>query len=155
MTSPSRTSMGGSPAPNGDSYWVTWRDESDGTAARASALIWGPQPNPPPQLAGFFESTAFATRAEAVAYRNSIGKGTIGGLKIGNPLSGVNAIGDFFNRLSEKATWIRVGEVIVGGVILFIGIHALASGTAVSNASKAVAKPAKKASKAALSLGRL
>jgi|ERR1700729_2582121 len=62
-------------------------------------------------------------------------------------LTGIDAIGDFFSRLTSGATWIRVGEVVAGGIILFIGIHALTVNTAASSAAKSVTKPAKKATK--------
>jgi hypothetical protein len=74
---------------------------------------------------------------------------------LGSTLSGVNAIGDFFQRLTQKATWVRVGEVIAGGVILFIGVHALASGTPVSSAAKAVSKPVKKATHTATTVRKV
>lgn len=37
-------------------------------------------------------------------------------------LSGVAAIGDFFNRLGQASTWIRVGEVVLGLILLAVGI---------------------------------
>jgi hypothetical protein len=40
-------------------------------------------------------------------------------------LSGLNAIGDFFARLTEASTWIRVGEVVAGGLLLYVGVKAL------------------------------
>jgi hypothetical protein len=45
-----------------------------------------------------------------------------GGINASNPLSGLAAIGDFFGRLSEGNTWIRVGKVAVGGALLMIGL---------------------------------
>lgn len=36
----------------------------------------------------------------------------------GNPLSGLAAIGDFFSRLTQGATWIRVAEVLIGAALL-------------------------------------
>lgn len=44
---------------------------------------------------------------------------------VGNPLSGVNAIGDFFTRLTEAATWTRVGEVTLGLLLLIVGLSKL------------------------------
>lgn len=46
--------------------------------------------------------------------------GSVGG--IGNPLTGLAAIGDFFGRLSEANTWLRVGEVLIGIILLGIGV---------------------------------
>jgi len=40
-------------------------------------------------------------------------------------LSGINAVGDFFNKLSQPNTWIRVAEFTAGGVLLIVGLHAM------------------------------
>jgi hypothetical protein len=42
-----------------------------------------------------------------------------------NPLSGVSAIGDFFSRLTNKNTWVRVGEFVAGALILYVGLKAI------------------------------
>lgn len=39
--------------------------------------------------------------------------------------SGISAIGDFFARLTQKATWERVAEFTAGGMLLYIGVKAL------------------------------
>lgn len=44
---------------------------------------------------------------------------------VSNTLSGLNAIGDFFGRLTESQTWVRVGEVVAGGLILYLGLKAI------------------------------
>lgn len=44
---------------------------------------------------------------------------------IPNPLTGVNAIGDFFVRLTDPHTWIRVGEVLIGVLLLAVGIASM------------------------------
>jgi hypothetical protein len=62
-------------------------------------------------------------------------------------LAGVGAIGDFFNRITEPNTWLRVGEVVVGLLILYIGLKATTAQTPVGNAVKSAAAPAKKAAK--------
>jgi hypothetical protein len=41
---------------------------------------------------------------------------------IPNPLSGLAAIGDFFTRLTEPATWLRAGEVILGLLLIAVGV---------------------------------
>jgi hypothetical protein len=121
-------SGGGDP---GGKFWVTWKDESDDTAARNSAIIWGPQADPPAQRAGWFLAGAFATRADARAYKNAIGKGTLkpppgtpvfGGQKIPDPLSGIDAVGSFFNKLGDRATWIRVAKVVIGAIMIIAGL---------------------------------
>jgi hypothetical protein len=44
-------------------------------------------------------------------------------------LGGIAAVGDFFSRLSEKNTWLRVGEVAVGGILLYVALKAMFPGT--------------------------
>jgi hypothetical protein len=130
---PGTAPTGGSGS-SGGKYWVTWKDESNGTAARNSAIIWGPQANPPPQLSGWFLSGSFATKADAEAYKNAIGTGSLappsgtpvlGGQKVPNPLSGIDAVGSFFNMLSERGTWVRIAKVVIGAGLIFMGIQQL------------------------------
>src|ERR1700749_2683034 len=64
-------------------------------------------------------------------------------------LGGINAIGDFFNRLTEANTWIRVGEVVAGVLLVYLGLKATMSGTAAGNVVKQTTAPVKKAAKAA------
>jgi hypothetical protein len=72
----------------------------------------------------------------------------------GAGLAPLASVGDFFHRLSEKQTWIRVGEVVGGGILLFIGVRALASGspTVGSGARKAVTKPVSRTAKRAITV---
>lgn len=146
-------------------YWVTWKDESNALQARASALVWGPSPDNfrPPTLPGMFNAGPFQTRAAADAYKNAIGTGAIapppgtpivGGVHLPNPLSGVDAIGDFFSRLTEPQTWTRVGEVLLGGILVYVGVRALSQGspTVGSGARKTATKPVRKVAKAAVTV---
>lgn len=119
-------------------YWVTWKDESDATAARKSAIIWGPQLNAPPQLSGWFLAGSFATKADAQAYKNDIGKNTLlppkgtpilGGQKIPNPLGGID---DVIKYVAAGAKWIsdrnnifRIVKVGVGVGLIFMGLQQL------------------------------
>ena len=58
------------------------------------------------------------------------GQGLTGGLGTGiSNLGGINAIGDFFNRLTQPNTWIRVGEVAAGLLLLYLGLSATMRGT--------------------------
>lgn len=57
------------------------------------------------------------------AYNDSILAGTPG--PSSNPLGGLAAIGDFFARLTNPHTWLRVAEFAVGGIFLVIGLNAL------------------------------
>jgi hypothetical protein len=61
------------------------------------------------------------------------------------PFTGIAAIGDFFQRLTQANTWIRVGEFAAGGMLLYVGLKALTSGTAVGNAASGAVKTGKKA----------
>lgn len=67
--------------------------------------------------------TWFSSRAAAQSYISSessaAGSGTL------PPISGLAAIGDFFARLTEANTWIRVGEFLAGGIILYVGLKAI------------------------------
>jgi hypothetical protein len=46
-----------------------------------------------------------------------------------NPLTGINAIGNFFNNLGNSNTWIRVAKVAVGGALLIIGLAHMTGAT--------------------------
>lgn len=59
-----------------------------------------------------------------------------------NPLSGLAAIGDFFSRLTDATTWIRVGKVLVGGVLLIVGLaHMTGADNAAFKAARNVPIP--------------
>lgn len=53
-----------------------------------------------------------------------------------NPLSGLAAIGDFFGRLTEGNTWIRIGEALLGIVLIAVGLarvtHAVPVATSIA-----------------------
>lgn len=61
-----------------------------------------------------------------------------------SPLTGINSIGDFFQRLSQANTWIRVGEVIAGLFVLYLGVSALTRGTTAGEVAHKTASTAKK-----------
>lgn len=56
----------------------------------------------------------------------------------GGLLKGLEAIGDFFQRLTQANTWIRAGEVVVGLILLAAGLaritHAVPAATRVARA---------------------
>ncbi len=60
---------------------------------------------------------------------------TLGGA-VTDPLNYLEDVGDFFHRLTEAAFWERAGEVLLGGILLYIGIRALTRDTAVNQAAK-------------------
>jgi hypothetical protein len=40
----------------------------------------------------------------------------------GISLTGINAVGDFFARLTEANTWERIGEVLLGAILIAVGL---------------------------------
>lgn len=91
----------------------------------------------------------FSSKAAATSFIGS--ESSVAGSG-GDNLGGLDAIGDFFHRLTEKSTWTRVGEVALGGILIYAGVRALSSGSTVagSGAHKAVTRPAKKVAKKAV-----
>jgi len=101
----------------------------------------------------------YATEAEAEAKPNSLNPLTrieaeafIPGTLANNPdksvakdlgntaasaIPGLSDIGDFFSALSQKNTWIRVGKVVLGGLLLVIGLARI---TGADNAVAAMAR---------------
>jgi hypothetical protein len=62
-----------------------------------------------------------------------------------NAIPGVSDIGDLAHRLTEASTWVRVGEVAVGVIILWAGIRAMTSGTPPVRTATAPARAAGRA----------
>jgi hypothetical protein len=75
----------------------------------------------------------------------SIAKGEANALEQETGVSlptGINAIGDFFNRLTDKNTWIRFAKIVVGGALLIIGLaHMTGADNAVASAARKVPLP--------------
>lgn len=67
-----------------------------------------------------------------------------------NPLAGLAAVGDFFNRLTQANTWLRVGEVVAGLLVLYLGLNAAFRNTAGGQAVKRTTAHVKNAGKRAL-----
>jgi len=44
---------------------------------------------------------------------------------VANSIPGLATIGDFFGRLSQGTTWIRVGEVLLGALLIMSGVMKL------------------------------
>lgn len=74
------------------------------------------------------------------------------GLPKGPDLGGLSAIGDFFNRLTQGNTWLRVGEVLGGLLLVYMGLRAAFSGTEAEKAVNTVTKPVKKGVSTAASI---
>jgi len=101
---------------------------------------------------GVNPSSGFATRlqAQAAANRynanpNPMQRGGVnapsilGGTGL-NPLTGIAAIGDLANRLTQPHLWVRVGEFLAGGVLLIIGLNAMTKGPLRSAATETTKK---------------
>lgn len=61
---------------------------------------------------------------------------------VGNSLDWLSNIADFFSRLSEANTWIRVAEFVLGGALVLVGVAHVAKGTQVGQTAAKVAKTA-------------
>lgn len=66
-----------------------------------------------------------------------------GGAEAAN-LAGLPAIGDFFNRLTQAHTWLRVGEVVAGLILLYVGLNAAFRGTGAERAVHSATRGAKR-----------
>ena len=98
------------------------------TAAEAATFTKDGYQGPYPTLA--------AAQAQATT-RQAAANSTVFNPKLPNPLTGVNAIGAFFNDLGNSNTWIRVAKVVIGGLLLVIGIVHI---TGISGAAADVAR---------------
>jgi hypothetical protein len=89
----------------------------------------------------------YNTQSSANAAKNSKSSAIAKATQAGNfpdPFSGLAAIGDFFARLTKANTWIRVGEVLLGLILLAVGV------ARVTNAVPIATKIAKTAGTGAL-----
>jgi hypothetical protein len=100
------------------------------------------------QRAGPFTSQAAAQAYLKVGAQNSgtqipgVAITPGGGITTSNPLSGVDAIGAFFNKLGDPHLWIRVAKVVTGGLLLVIGlVHITGAGGAVASVARKVPVP--------------
>jgi hypothetical protein len=54
-----------------------------------------------------------------------------------NPLTGLAAVGDFFQRLTQAHTWERIAEVVLGIILIGVGLahmtHAVPIATAIAS----------------------
>jgi hypothetical protein len=72
----------------------------------------------------------------------AIGPIGVGGEAISSATGGVSNDVDFLTRLSNKNTWIRVGEFAVGAILIYVGLKAAFPSTvsAVTSVPKTAAK---------------
>jgi hypothetical protein len=79
---------------------------------------------------------------------NTAGQSTVSALgavgkAVGNPLSGLAAIGNFFNLLTQRQTLIRIAEGVIGLGLIVVGLAKLAEGTPIGKAAGTVARTAR------------
>src|SRR6266581_8264768 len=112
-------------AGSGPWYVVTIRNTKPQTPFTIQ-VMQKPFPGPPYQVliehTGGANGSGYKTRAEAQAAADKFRNEPVPGINAGNPLSGIAAVGDLFSRLSQANTWIRVGEALLGLVLLGIGL---------------------------------
>lgn len=82
-------------------------------------------------------ASAAAARSFVSSQSSAYGSGTV-------PVaSGLAAIGDFFSRLGQANTWLRVGEVALGLILVAVGVaritHAVPIATSIAKTAGAVA----------------
>lgn len=68
----------------------------------------------------------FATQAQAQAKADAL-NGDVTTATQPNA-SNLGGVGAFFGRLSQASTWIRVGEVVIGLILVGIGLNAMLKG---------------------------
>lgn len=77
---------------------------------------------------------------------STVGSGNVPSTGIFAPLA---EIGDFFHRLTEGETWVRVGEVALGGIIVYAALRGLTRGSSTvgAGARSKITKPVSKVAK--------
>jgi hypothetical protein len=91
----------------------------------------------------------FATEAEARTAQNSqqqspnpLNDLTNAAQNATGPLTGLAAIGDFFTKLGNANTWLRVAEVLLGAGIIIVALAKLAGDTPAGRAAVKAGKAA-------------
>src|ERR1700744_1828391 len=117
-----------------------------------SAMQQDPTLTPNEAIAVYLAGSDVATGTGAVASltgNTATATGQAALAAVSNPLDFLGNIAGFFNALVEKNTWIRVAEVLAGGMVLYLGLKYSFQGTGVHTAAKETHKTAKKALKIA------
>lgn len=77
----------------------------------------------------------FATKADAQAWQtgantagNSPGSAIGGAADAAANATGLGSVGDFLSRLSNSNTWVRLGEVVIGLILVAIGLNSMLKG---------------------------
>jgi len=140
-------------------WWVVWTASASGLkyGQRQFHIISGTPPAAGAQDFGGIVETVQGPYASRAAAEAAVGSstGTTGtGPGIANPgnqanqppanpLTGITAIGDFFSRLTQASTWERIGEVVLGLILIAVGVahitHAVPIATKVAATAAKVA----------------
>lgn len=147
---PILTGHGGGPTKSnthpGNDYYV---NVLTGSIQRVSNPLLGASLKLTPGWEGPYDwPTAKAMVGDAKTGFSNLGASEVGpggglGL-VKNDLGGIQAIGDFFNRLTQANTWLRVGEFAAGALLVYLGLSASMKGTAAQDVTQGVTKPVKK-----------
>lgn len=90
----------------------------------------------------------FDTQAEAVAYKkgNPPSIPIIGGIgtAIGQTGTALTDLNGFVSTLTQRATWIRIGEGVLGVILIAVGVMAMTRSSSVGQAATSTAVKAAK-----------
>jgi hypothetical protein len=126
------------------SWWVVAPSESGGVngagdkvqqaAAMPALAVAGPYPTQAAAAAALAEIKKAGTTTNPLEFA---AQNVVPGL------TGINAIGDFFSRLASANLWERVGEVVLGLILIAVGVahitHAVPIATKVAKTAGAAA----------------
>jgi hypothetical protein len=128
---------------------------SSGTYRVAKTVVGNPlydqymQAGYGPPYSSYAAAAAAAKQAAATGKANALPGAGFSGVPPGSSankgpsFAGLAAIGDFFGRLTEGNTWVRVGEVVAGLILLGIGLNAMFKGKPMNIITGATGKIAK------------
>jgi hypothetical protein len=94
---------------------------------------------------GPYTSRKAAESAIGSTTTSGVGEGSGSGVASGNvnipaPLGGLAAIGDFFQRLTQAHTWERIGEVVLGLILIAVGVAKITNAIPVATKIASVIK---------------
>jgi len=146
------------PAPGAGLPWYVYAVAYPNAPSTSVPFITQTQESGTNPLAGPFASRA-AANAWVAAHPQDFGPGltniappsdtpVTSGIP-GNPLTGIDAIGNLANKLSEKNFWIRVGEFAVGFILLDVGLKSLTGTSIIEKTTSTVKKVGKTGATAA------
>jgi hypothetical protein len=128
--------------PGGPQYKNAWRNARAAVTKRRLAGRWGPNPW---AVCHDASCSNLSQEAAALSKRLHLDSGIIdlgGAVDAVNPVDDVadaimtvvKPIGDFFKIITSADTWIRIGKVLLGALILLFIFNELSKGTALAGA---------------------